>query len=115
MERTGARPGAPPGGHLRAVRAGLFTALCLTPSASSHVLLSRTPVALSALLPWLLRTVAALAFRPLLPVSAAAAAPAAVRRRARPVHLLPRSRPLHRLGHSVVRRGPPRPVPAAVR
>ncbi|MFH9422692.1 hypothetical protein [Streptomyces sp. NPDC017529] len=112
MERTGARPGAPPGGPLRAVRAALFTALCLTPSASSHVPLSRTPVALSALLPWLLRTVATLAFRPLLPVSAT---PAAVRRRARPVHLLPRSRPLHRLGHSVVRRGPPRPVPAAAR
>ncbi|MEU2791930.1 hypothetical protein [Streptomyces sp. NPDC007100] len=233
MERTGARPGAPSGGQLRAVRAALFTALCLTLSASSHVLLSRTPVALSmllpvgaavfalayvladrergyghiagllvpvelaadtvfttgqhacygqaggpvtgplrsvgvdllcsggelgtplartaahlgvpappagpALLPWLLlaahvsvgllasawlwrgdaalgrllRAVAALAFRPLLLVSAAAV-PSAVRRRARPV-LLPRSRPLHRLGHTVVRRGPPRPVPAAAR
>ncbi|OKI05240.1 hypothetical protein A6A06_11460 [Streptomyces sp. CB02923] len=47
MERTGARPGVP----LRAVRAAVFTTLCVTLSTTSHVLLTRTPVALSTLVP----------------------------------------------------------------
>ncbi|MFH8410609.1 hypothetical protein ACH4FX_38445 [Streptomyces sp. NPDC018019] len=245
MERTGARPGAPSGGQLRAVRAASFTALCVTLAASSHVLLSRTPVALStlvpvaavvfalayapagrqrgfrhiagllvpvelaadtvfttgqhacygqaggpvtgplhsvgvallcsggglgtplarhggashalrtlgeahpglpvppagsAMIPWLLlvahiavgllaavwlwrgeaalerllRAVPAFAFRPLLLATATSAVgPFALCRRVRPVHPLPRLRPLPRLGHCVVRRGPPRPVAAA--
>lgn len=48
MQATGVRPGprpaAVPGTQLRAVRAALFTALCVTLSAASHVLLSRTPL-----------------------------------------------------------------------
>ncbi|RXS85064.1 hypothetical protein EST92_09235 [Streptomyces sp. TM32] len=40
----GARPAAVPGNQLRAVRAALFTALCVTLSAASHVLLSRAPL-----------------------------------------------------------------------
>ncbi|MFI1739085.1 hypothetical protein [Streptomyces sioyaensis] len=42
--RPGARPAAVPGNQLRAVRAALFTALCVTLSAASHVLLSRAPL-----------------------------------------------------------------------
>ncbi|MEV0369495.1 hypothetical protein AB0I10_06680 [Streptomyces sp. NPDC050636] len=42
--RPGARPGASPGVQLRAVRAALFTALCVTLSATSHVLLSGAPL-----------------------------------------------------------------------
>ncbi|MEU7434187.1 hypothetical protein AB0B07_25660 [Streptomyces sioyaensis] len=42
--RPGARPTAVPGNQLRAVRAALFTALCTTLSAASHVLLSRAPL-----------------------------------------------------------------------
>ncbi|MFG2832184.1 hypothetical protein ACGFWI_32765 [Streptomyces sp. NPDC048434] len=42
--RPGARPAAAPGVQLRAVRAALFTALCTTLSAASHVLLSHTPL-----------------------------------------------------------------------
>ncbi|MFF7232016.1 hypothetical protein [Streptomyces sioyaensis] len=42
--RPGARPAAVPGNQLRAVRAALFTALCTTLSAASHVLLSRAPL-----------------------------------------------------------------------
>ncbi|RSO06435.1 hypothetical protein DMH18_28240 [Streptomyces sp. WAC 06783] len=232
MERTGARPGAPSGVPLRAVRAAVFAALCLTLSAASHVLLTRTPVALTtlvpvgvavfalayaladrergfrhiagllvpvelaadtvftsgqhtcygqgggpvtgplrsvgvdllcgggdlgagsspplramedapegaAVLPWLLLVahiavgllaaawlwrgdaaldrllyaVRACAFRPLRLVAAASAAgPCAARRRVRPLRPLPRPRPLPRLGHCVVRRGPPRPRTAA--
>ncbi|MFE0191815.1 hypothetical protein [Streptomyces sp. NPDC058989] len=48
MQARAVRPGGPPagapGGELRAVRAALFTALCVTLSAASHVLLSRTPL-----------------------------------------------------------------------
>ncbi|MFJ8673010.1 hypothetical protein [Streptomyces sp. NPDC093589] len=48
MQGTGVGPGAPrgagPGARLRAVRAALFTALCVTLSAASHVLLSRAPL-----------------------------------------------------------------------
>ncbi|MFH8343321.1 hypothetical protein [Streptomyces sp. NPDC018045] len=244
MERTGARPGAPPGAPLRAARAAVFTALCVTLSAASHVLLTRTPVAPATLLPvgaavfalayvladrergfwriagllvpvelaadtvfttgqhtcygpaggpvtgplhsvgvdllcggepgtplaregglshalramaaahpglpvppagspalpWLLlaahiavgllaaawlwrgdaalarllRAVPAFAFRPLLLAAAAdATGPYPAHRRIRPVRLLPLLRPLPRLGHCVVRRGPPRLAPAA--
>ncbi|WP_411136165.1 hypothetical protein [Streptomyces sp. C10] len=42
--RPGTRPAAAPGVQLRAVRAVLFTALCTTLSATSHVLLSRAPL-----------------------------------------------------------------------
>ncbi|WP_405837570.1 hypothetical protein OG528_09400 [Streptomyces platensis] len=42
--RPGTRPAAAPGVQLRAVRAALFTALCTTLSATSHVLLSRVPL-----------------------------------------------------------------------
>ncbi|WP_275465075.1 hypothetical protein [Streptomyces noursei] len=42
--RPAARTGAPPGKRLRAVRAALFTALCVTLSAASHVLLSHAPL-----------------------------------------------------------------------
>ncbi|MFI6767593.1 hypothetical protein [Streptomyces sp. NPDC050355] len=42
--RPGGRPAGAPGGELRAVRAALFTALCVTLSATSHVLLSRAPL-----------------------------------------------------------------------
>ncbi|MGW8553144.1 hypothetical protein [Streptomyces tubercidicus] len=42
--RSGPRPAAAPGAQLRAVRAALFTALCTTLSATSHVLLSRAPL-----------------------------------------------------------------------
>ncbi|WP_063786193.1 MULTISPECIES: hypothetical protein [Streptomyces] len=42
--RPAARTGAPPGERLRAVRAALFTALCVTLSAASHVLLSHAPL-----------------------------------------------------------------------
>ena len=42
--RPGTRPAAAPGVQLRAVRAALFTALCTTLSAASHVLLSRAPL-----------------------------------------------------------------------
>ncbi|MGW3012246.1 hypothetical protein ACWC9R_25930 [Streptomyces sp. NPDC001219] len=42
--RPGTRPAAAPGVQLRAVRAALFTALCTTLSATSHVLLSRAPL-----------------------------------------------------------------------
>ncbi|MFE1173702.1 hypothetical protein [Streptomyces sp. NPDC058773] len=42
--RPGARPASAPGVQLRAVRAALFTALCTTLSATSHVLLSRAPL-----------------------------------------------------------------------
>ncbi|WP_158813324.1 hypothetical protein [Streptomyces rimosus] len=42
-----------------------------------------------------------------------AAGPRAVRRRIRPIRPLPRPRPLTRLGHCVVRRGPPRPLTTA--
>ncbi|MFG2889578.1 hypothetical protein [Streptomyces sp. NPDC048248] len=48
MQGTGvgpdARPAAGVDGQLRAVRAALFTALCVTLSAASHVLLSREPL-----------------------------------------------------------------------
>ncbi|MFH8555231.1 hypothetical protein ACH4FE_16685 [Streptomyces celluloflavus] len=44
MQGTGVRPVARPAVHLRVVRAALFTALCVTLSAASHVLLSRAPL-----------------------------------------------------------------------
>ncbi|MFK0289602.1 hypothetical protein ACIQU6_03800 [Streptomyces sp. NPDC090442] len=48
MQRRGDRPtarrGALPGDRLRAVRAALFTALCVPLSATSHVLLSHRPL-----------------------------------------------------------------------
>ncbi|MFI0224602.1 hypothetical protein [Streptomyces lydicus] len=44
MQARGARPGAAPWAELRVVRAALFTALCTTLSAASHVLLSHTPL-----------------------------------------------------------------------
>ncbi|MEE4423983.1 hypothetical protein [Streptomyces bugieae] len=48
MQATGVRPGARPAGapavQLRVVRAALFTALCTTLSAASHVLLSHAPL-----------------------------------------------------------------------
>ncbi|TJZ50989.1 hypothetical protein FCH28_21030 [Streptomyces piniterrae] len=40
----GTRPGVSPGAQLRAVRAALFTALCVTLSTASHVLLSGAPL-----------------------------------------------------------------------
>ncbi|GAA2336174.1 hypothetical protein GCM10010416_65630 [Streptomyces caniferus] len=42
--RPGARPAAAPGTQLRTVRAALFTVLCTTLSATSHVLLSHAPL-----------------------------------------------------------------------
>ncbi|GAB7034101.1 hypothetical protein AB0G35_01195 [Streptomyces sp. NPDC021749] len=42
--RPGARPAGAPAVQLRVVRAALFTALCTTLSATSHVLLSRAPL-----------------------------------------------------------------------
>ncbi|MEU7199045.1 hypothetical protein [Streptomyces sp. NPDC045470] len=91
MERTGARPWTPSGAPLRAVRAAVATAL-----------------------ERLLRAVPRFAFRPLrLAAAVAAAGPGPEHRRARPVRQLPLPRPLPRLGHCVVRRGPPLPGPCA--
>ncbi len=42
--RPGARPAGAPAVQLRVVRAALFTALCTTLSAASHVLLSHAPL-----------------------------------------------------------------------
>ncbi|MFK0264951.1 hypothetical protein ACIQU1_27030 [Streptomyces angustmyceticus] len=42
--RPGTRPAAAPGVQLRVVRAALFTVLCTTLSAASHVLLSHAPL-----------------------------------------------------------------------
>ncbi|MGW1377236.1 hypothetical protein ACWD6P_23625 [Streptomyces sp. NPDC002446] len=47
--RPGARPAGAPGAELRVVRAALFTALCATLSAASHVLLSHAPLPPAAL------------------------------------------------------------------
>ncbi|GES34422.1 hypothetical protein AB0G60_32250 [Streptomyces angustmyceticus] len=130
--RPGTRPAAAPGVQLRAVRAALFTVLCTTLSATSHVLLSRVPLPPApvaavcagvfaaawlhrgdAALDAVLRAAAAGGFRSLRTAAAErTAAPAPPRRRIRPLHPLPPARPLPLLVHCVRRRGPPRPASA---
>src|SRR5438034_2868 len=100
--------------HLRALRAALFAALCVTLSSASHVLLSRMPLppvtvaATGAAVFALAYPVAGLAFRPLLIAATVLVRTAAPRRPApAPVRTAPSATSVPLLVHSVVRRGPP--------